>query len=312
MSATPQRAVVIVSGGAAATPFTTPDAACRSGMPAGITSSHLRSHLLARGLRVFTAPASLRRGQVVPPGAEVADCFDDCPDPLGAHLTITSTADIDLAGERLARFVDYLHAHYDVGCIDLVGHSNGGLFSRAAIRVLGQTGSAVTVASLSTLGTPWHGGFSLRYLAGELDISACGGDAFCEQMLAAAADEVARNDLGLAAQNTVGFLDGPNGWNEAQAGVLDDLPVLVCGGDRFTHPGGDPEVWPLDGYVSLHSALAGNAPTSVLANRETLVRPDTHSVFVSRMLGLADETGLTADPEVLERVGDFIAAAPSR
>lgn len=312
MTAETRRAVVVVSGGDACTPFTTPDNACRSGLPAGITSSHLRRHLLERGLRVFTAPASNRRGPVTPPGAATADCFDDCPEVLGGHLTITSTAGIDLAGERLARFVEYLHAHHGVVCVDFVGHSNGGLFSRAAIRVLNECGSAVTVASLSTLGTPWHGTFGLRYAAGELDLSACGGDVWCEHMVVSVAEEAAANDFGLAAQNTAGFLDGPNGWNEAQSGVLDDIPVLLCGGDRFTHQTGDPELWPFDGYVSLHSALARNASTSVLANPQTLVRPDTHSIFLSRSLGLADETGLTGDPEVLEGVGEFIASCPQR
>lgn len=306
------RAVVLVSGGDACTPFTTPTSACRSGMPAGITNSYLRDHLLDRGLRVFTAPASNRRGQVVPPGAETADCFDDCPEPLGAHLTITSTADIDLAGERLARFIEYLHHHHDVECIDLVGHSNGGLFSRAAIRVLRETDSSVAVASLSTLGTPWHGSFALRFLAGEIDITACAGDAWCEQMLSTVVDEAASNDLGLCAQNAVGYLDGPHGWNAAQAGVLDEVPVLLVGGDRFTNLDGDRELWPFDGLVSLHSALGRNAPDSVLANPETLIRPDTHSVYVSRALGLSDDTGLTGDPEVLERVGGFISSVPTR
>jgi pimeloyl-ACP methyl ester carboxylesterase len=306
------RAVVLVSGGDANTPFTTPESACRAGMPAGITNSHLRQYLLERGLRVFTAPASNRRGPVVPPGVDSADCFDDCPETLGAHLTITSSADIDLAGERLARFIEYLREHNDVDCIDLVGHSNGGLFSRSAIRVLQQTGSKVGVASLATIGTPWHGSFGLRYLAGEIDISACAGDPWCEKMLAAVVRGVARDDFGLAAQNTVGYLDGPTGWNAAQAGVLDEIPVLLVGGGRFTHPKGDPELWPFDGYVSVHSALARHAPPSVLPAAETLIRPDTHSIFLSRVLKLDDTTGLTGDPEVLERVGDFISAAPPR
>ena len=308
MAPAPGRAVVLVSGGDSSSPFTTPDAACRSGMPAGITDSHLRAHLLDRGKRVFTAPVFNGRGPVVPPGAETGDCFDDCPETLGAHLTVTSTADIDLAGERLARFVEYLGGHHGVDSLDLVGHSNGGLFCRAAIRVLQQTGSDVEVVSLTTIGTPWHGGFGLRYLAGEIDASACVGDPLCEKMLRAVMREAAAKDLGLCAQNTVGYLDGPDGWNAAQAGVLDHIPVLLVGGDRFAHPDGDPELWPFDGTVSLHSAMARSAPTSVLAQAETLIRPDTHSIFVSRKLGLADETGLTADPEVLERVGRFITS----
>jgi len=303
------RAVVLVSGGDASTPFTSPHTACRSGFAAGITNSALREHLLGRSLPVFTAPAHNRRGPVIAPGPDTDDCFADCPEVLAGHLTITSTADIDLAGERLNRFIDFLHRHHAVDEVDFVGHSNGGLFARAAIRILREVGSAVRVRSLTTLGTPWHGAFGLRYLAGEIDISACAGDAWCEQMMAAAVAEAAARDLGLCAQNTSRYLDGPHGWNPAQSGVLDEVPVLLIGGDRFTNTAGDPQLWPFDGYVSLHSALASDVDDTVLPNRRQMIRPDTHSIVVSRQLGLADETGLTADPEVLAAVAEFITAA---
>ena len=57
-------AVVLVSGGAAVTPFTTPDAAAASGLAAGNTMTALREHLLARGTTVFTAPARVGPGEV--------------------------------------------------------------------------------------------------------------------------------------------------------------------------------------------------------------------------------------------------------
>ena len=51
------RAVVIMSGGDAVSPFATPDAACGRGFAAGNTDTALREHLLDRGHQVFTAPA---------------------------------------------------------------------------------------------------------------------------------------------------------------------------------------------------------------------------------------------------------------
>jgi triacylglycerol lipase len=43
------RAVVIVSGGAAVSPFTTPKDGCKTGYVAGSTDSYMRDYLIARG-----------------------------------------------------------------------------------------------------------------------------------------------------------------------------------------------------------------------------------------------------------------------
>ena len=49
-------AVVIMSGGDAVSPFTTPDLACAVGLAAGNTATALRDRLLAEGHQVYTAP----------------------------------------------------------------------------------------------------------------------------------------------------------------------------------------------------------------------------------------------------------------
>lgn len=59
------QAVVIVSGGDATSPFTTPDQVCSTGLAAGNTDTAIREYLLTKGYKVFTSPAMADRGQVV-------------------------------------------------------------------------------------------------------------------------------------------------------------------------------------------------------------------------------------------------------
>src|SRR5690606_33878557 len=115
---------------------------------------------------VFTAPVMNARGTVEVPSPNEFGAFGDPPPGLPAHMTIISIGDLDLAGEHLARFVEHLRTNYGVREIDWVGHSNGGLFARAATRIMQQTGSPVTVRSLVTLGTPWSGANMTRILYG--------------------------------------------------------------------------------------------------------------------------------------------------
>src|SRR5690606_10275813 len=114
-------AVVLVSGGAAVTPFTTPDLAAREGLAAGNTMTALRAGLLARGHTVFTAPARDGAGTVTEdPGWQG---FSGAPDPLGPELTINAVGAIDPAGEALCAFLAHLSERFAVTTVDLVGHS---------------------------------------------------------------------------------------------------------------------------------------------------------------------------------------------
>ena len=141
--AAPGRAVVIVSGGDAVSPFTTGDDACRSGLAAGNTDTALRENLLAAGHTVYTSPAMAGRGPVTDQGGFGA--FGDCPITLPDIMTVDSTASIELAGEHLARFLTYLHDTRGVDVVDVVGHSMGGLYLRAAFRVLQSLGSPICI-----------------------------------------------------------------------------------------------------------------------------------------------------------------------
>lgn len=301
-----KRAVVIVSGGDAVSPFTTPEKACASGLSAGNTDTALRDALLADGHLVYTAPAMNARGVVQEPDPDSFGAFGDCPEILPAHMTIVSTGDIDNAGEHLARFIEYLQRTYGVTEVDFIGHSNGGLFARAAIRILDEIGASVTVTSLTTLGTPWMGGNPLRIIVGEVLESECQGQESC-LMIAEAMREDWDRFLGLQWQDTYHYLMGPDGWNQAQAGVLDDIPTLLIGGAYLEAEGGDPEFWPNDGLVSEYSALAKGVGEDVLPLRHCASYPLLHSIYIAEALGEEWQMGMTWNPEVLGLVSTFLA-----
>jgi triacylglycerol lipase len=305
----PTRAVVIVSGGDAVSPFTTPDQACATGLAAGNTDTAIRGYLLSQGYTVYTSPAMAGRGPVTDQSGFGA--FGDCPVTLPDMMTVDSTGGIDLAGEHLARFLNLLHTDRGVDEVDVVGHSMGGLYSRAAFRVLQQTGSPLRIRSLTTVGTPWQGSYLSDYANGLTPLSDCLGNAFCEQGMESMKAEVLRVMSGSGREVNQGYLMGATGWNEFQAGVLDAIPVVVISGGRFTKPGAaNPTVWPNDGIVATSSALATNISDRVLPHRRCLRFDDTHSIFVSNSTDMSWETALTWDPRVLEALGTAIEDAP--
>jgi pimeloyl-ACP methyl ester carboxylesterase len=300
------RAVVIVSGGAAVSPFTTPTEACQTGLAAGNTDTYLREGLLAAGHRVFTSPARIGDGIVTEDTGWGG--FSDVPTPLPAEMTVNAVGDIDEAGGSLSRFLTHLHESLGVAEVDIVAHSMGGLFSRAAIRVLREARSPLRIRSLTTIGTPWTGGFSADYAAGDVPLSECNGDPACEMSMKEFAKLVAASSEGAGEEVTAAYLAGPGGWNERQGDALAGIPVVVIGGDYFGTPG-NPQVWPNDGLVALRSALAEDVPEAVLADRVSHTFPDVHSIYFANALGLEWDRALTWDPDVLAVVERAIAGA---
>ena len=299
-------AVIIVSGGAAVSPFTTPEQACKNGLAAGNTDTALREYLLKQGRRVYTAPAMFGRGQVKDQTGFGA--FSDCPIVLPEVMTYNSIGDIDLAGERLVRFIGYLNKNYNVKTIDLVGHSMGGLFSRAAIKILKDTEAKIKVRSLITIGTPWEGTYLADYSNSTIPMASCDGDSFCEKGMNLFKKAVDSNPPGAGGLVTHKVLSGQAGWNESQGAALSGIPVVMIGGNYFNYKGA-PEVWPNDGIVALDSALARNVSDNVLPHRRCYVFPNTHSIFISSAVGADWTTGLTWNPEVLETVNKSLKNA---
>jgi triacylglycerol lipase len=285
------QAVVIVSGGDATSPFTTPDQACATGLAAGNTDTAIRESLLKRGYTAYTSPAMAGRGQVADQTG--FGPFGICPITLPENMTVDSTGSIDTAGEHLARFLNYLHTDKGVTDVDVVAHSMGGLYARAAI------------------GTPGQGSYLSDYANGIVPLTDCLGDTFCENAMKGFKDEVLRLMAGSGREVNQAFLMGKNGWNEFQSGVLDKIPVVLIGGKKFTMPGQvNPAVWPNDGLVALQSALAKDVTDPVLPHRRCYTFDDTHSIYVSDKAGLDWPTALTWDPRVLDVVHKAIEDAP--
>lgn len=306
----PGAAVVIVSGGDAVSPFTTPDQACATGLAAGNTDTAIREFLLGKGYTVYTSPAMNGRGQVV--DQQGFGAFGVCPVTLPENMTVNSTGSIDTAGEHLARFVNWLHDDKGVTEVDFVAHSMGGLFSRAAIRVLATTSSPVKTRSLTTIGTPWQGSYLSDYANDLITLAECQGDKFCESGMKQFKPRVLELMAGSGREVNKQFLTGKNGWNDFQAGVLDRIPVVLIAGDKFTRPSpANPAVWPNDGLVAKESALATSVGDPVLPHRRCHTFDDTHSIFVSDQAGLDWTTALTWDPRVFEVLHQALQDAPT-
>lgn len=294
-----RNAVVIVSGGAAVSPFTTPTEACRSGLAAGNTDTALREALLGAGHQVFTSPARVGEGQVSEDTGWGG--FSDGPAPLPAEMTVNCVGDIDLAGANLLNFWLYLQETYGIETLDIVGHSMGGLFSRSAIRQAREQDSSLIIRSLTTVGTPWTGAFSADYARGTIPLADCKGDPVCEASMTKFAEAVAQASQGAGEEVTDAYLGGVRGWNARQGDALAGIPVVLLGGDYFSQAGDD-DVWPNDGLVALKSALASEVSNEVLPFKVTRTFPDVHSIYFTHLLDLPMERGLTWDPEVLETV----------
>lgn len=307
------RVVVLVSGGGATSPFTTPTSACTNakGFAAGSTDSALREALLAAGHRVYTAPAQVGPGPIASATGEWG--FSGCPAALPESMTVNSMGPIDDAGASLAAFFEYLQTTYGVTRIDVVAHSMGGLYSRSAIRRLKDARSPLRFRSLTTIGTPWEGSFAADYATGALAFSACGGDAVCEASMTEFKTVWLPNSTGTGTQGTRAYLAGPDGWNEKQGRVLEGIPVTLIGGSYLATPKGgaaaDPAVWPNDNLVALSSALATGVSDTVLPHRACLVFPDLHSIYYSAQRKVDWKQALTFDPRVIAAVRTAVEGA---
>ncbi|MCJ1707833.1 triacylglycerol lipase [Microbacterium sp. VKM Ac-2923] len=298
-------AVVLVSGGAAVTPYTDPDRAAASGLAAGNTLTALREHLLSAGRPVFTAPARLGRGTVERDAGWQG--FDDVPLVLPTEMTVNSVGAIDDAGAALVSFLRWLFEEHAVTRVDLVGHSMGGLFSRAAIRELGVDGSRTNgplIGRLVTVGTPWDGAVLGDAVVGDITDADSHGDPATSTILAQAKAYALANSQGAAEQVSQRYL---RGWNAAQAGVLDGIPVTAIGAGYFAAATEPALLWPHDGLVSLRSGRADNVPADVVPRIERHSFPDdVHSIFFADAFGLPWERALTWDPAVFAVVDDAL------
>lgn len=305
---TPQpakRAVVLVSGTAATTPFTTPTQACSTGYSAGNTWAFLRDYLVQRGYQVYTAPASIGGVKVTETKDPYAGPFSGCPAQLPSTMTINGIGAVDQSGANLARFIRYLNTQYGITSVDVVGHSLGGLIGRAGIREVKLNAVPVTVTSYTTLGSPWDGTV-VANLDPSTPLKGCDGAKVCEGFITSL---LAVPGIQMLIAN-LSVLNEPV-WNQGQIGVLDGVPVTLIAGSYFTKKGGSASRWPNDGVIERISALATATPDAVIPHRTCAVFPLTHSIFVSKAVGIADAKALTWNPQVGARLAQAIDAAPT-
>lgn len=300
------RAVVLVSGTAATTPFTTPKSACKTGYSAGNTWAFLRDYLVKRGYKVYTAPASIGGGKVVETKSEYDGPFGKCPKQLPAKMTVNAIGPVDRSGSSLARFLRYLRSEYGVKKVDLAGHSLGGFIGRAGIREVRFNGPSIKFTSYSTLGSPWDGTYIANPKNPADPLSACDGFAPCEAF--------ASSLLSVPGIEMLTSMLKPSNtaiWNAAQGGVLDGIPVSMLAGTYFTKEGGTPDIWPNDAIAQLSSAWAQGMSDKLIPHRACYSWPLTHSLFVSKGVGLPDDTSLTWSPTVGAQMKKIIDGAGS-
>ena len=232
--------------------------------------------------------------------------FAGQPEQLPAELTVNAVGPIDEAGEHLAAFLQYLSAREGLAEVDLVCHSMGGLFARAAIRRLE---GPIRVRSLTTLGTPWMGSFVAEAANDLIDLGVAAGDPRTEMIIADFRVLLAGVSEGAGVEVTPQHLAATGGWNDQQAGVLDGIPVTLVAGDWFEAASGDRRAWPHDGLVSVSSALAEGIAPAVVRPRATHLFHDVHSIFFADQFGLPWDQALTWNPAVVRVVLDAISAA---
>ncbi|MGH7910222.1 MAG: esterase/lipase family protein [Candidatus Dormibacteraceae bacterium] len=299
-------AVVLVSGFTTTTPFTTPAETCQGTTPEA-SMTFLAQTLRADGEPLYTAPVNEGPGPV----KEQAPYFSDCP-RLPADLTIDSLGDVNADGSALARFVDYLHATYGVDDVRFVGHSDGGIWSRAAVAALKSSASQVHVLSVTTLDTPHTGAFVADVLAGRLN--PCANVAkpyleYCQGTLDVVIAIVTFVYAGRALpQLTASYMKG---WNQSQAGVLGQIPVTVLSGDAFdlfSYFGvTNPYISPSDVVVGLSSQEAnGLESQGVIPNLHCFAPlPDVHVpllLYLFPEVLFPDVKAITDDPRAAAQV----------
>ncbi|HEX6655085.1 MAG TPA: hypothetical protein VF153_02625, partial [Candidatus Limnocylindria bacterium] len=221
--------------------------------PAGGVASTLKG----AGLSVYTAPVMQAGGQPATP------CSPGTPAPPLTDY-INSNGDLSANGVALGSFLAFLKDNYGINKVDLVAHSDGGLWSRSAISQQ-QNFPGVTVTSLTTLGTPHTGSF-IADVAEDLNNGQCTHGKPIVQAVCLALQSIANqviNDLGELAVEELSS-DYLTTWNPEQK--IGACPVTGIAGTYFNlplPPSQLPSYYnPSDGLVGQASAL-NQASTSI-------------------------------------------------
>lgn len=307
------QAVVLVSGFMSQTPFTSPGATCSaSGMSAGGTWSDMQTALANDGFPVFTAPAtsySYASSASDPTPVAISPStmgLGTCANTqLPASMTINTAGDFDLNSSILASYLNYLNQQYGLTDVWLVGHSDGGLWSRGALDYASFMPNT-SVVSITTIDTPWTGAF-LANLAVDQAVATCPTlDLVCD------AKEDALNSIlnyfSSALDNGAALEEMTStymtGWNSRMAGVPGATPFYAASAIGLNDPdtfntlvsgtGNNPFYNPNDVAVGISSqqadGLVANGTISNLACFATI--PGLHTELPSSVITAGQDADL--------------------
>lgn len=264
-------AVVLVSGWTSETPFTSPGNVCSaSGNSAGGTFSYVDAALQAAGLPVFTAPTMGGSGAVDPSAIGVGTCAEA---QLPASMTLNTLGDADTNAANLASFLNYLHTQFGIVRVWLVGHSDGGIWSRGAIDYSSAM-PGISVQSITTIDTPHTGAFAADLSENIMGHNCDSLDLVCKAFVDGLTDLMADDAPGAALPELTSTY--MSAWNSRMIGVMGALPLWVISADGVNDPhiaswigdendvneaGDDPYVNPNDIVVGISSQQAAGLTT---------------------------------------------------
>jgi triacylglycerol lipase len=257
-------AVVLVSGVESDSPFSTPDQSC-AGQEGPAWAPMVAPTLRAGQVAVFTAPTG-------PDGRVGPSCTAGGPN-VGAGQIINSNGDVDLNGQALAAFLAFLQQSFGVQQVQLVTHSDGGLWARSAIT---QQNGGPTILSLTTIGTPHTGSFvaDVATHAANFPCQGLADKARCAAIQAVA--KVVFDEIGETAlyQLSSPFLAG---WNQQQK--IGSCPITAIAGtasNEHVFSGASSYYDPSDGLVGEASGL--NQTATALDHSEIEAAPGLNVV----------------------------------
>ena len=306
--------MVLVSGFTTSTPFSTPAANC-AGMEGDTWSLSVAPALKAAGYQVFTAPEGPNSDGSAP-GNAPSPCVGPGQQAPPPDVTVNTGGDVDDNGQFLGQFLAFLNQDFGVTDVQLVGHSDGGIWSRSAINQPANY-PGVTITSLTTLGTPHEGSFvaDLAVGIGGLDCQAggngilkylCDGVQEIESIISSVLGPTALNELTSSFTST---------WNAKQS--IGSCPVTTVAGTYVQAPFVGfllPEYYnPSDTVVGQSSALA--TPSNLIdfapvtpPNIPNLINGGTFPVVHSPSLSFITPANLLNTPAITTVVQNAVAA----
>ncbi|HST38695.1 MAG TPA: hypothetical protein VLK58_04265 [Conexibacter sp.] len=309
----PGSAVVFVSGFTTTTPFTSsaPQCAGQEG-PTWSAPTGAPALLRAAGYAVFTAPIGNH-------GETAAPCVAPGQPVPSSSATIDSNGDVDANGQALLTFLSFLRTSYGITSVQLVGHSDGGLWSRSAFtQYPTATAPTPTVRSLTTLGTPHTGSFAAdlaEYVhGGQCDTTGIEQE-ICQLLLPVLDDLIANLGDDAVKELSSSYLAG---WNRQQS---IGCPVTVVAGTYVSLPSwigwAVPSYYfPDDGVVGEASGLNESSwsltvqriPAAPFQTVDGGAYPVVHSGTLSSLLGTPNT--LTNYAAIATAVQASIASPP--